>query len=270
MKNKTHRDNGKMSNEQAPLDNITTNAHIAPKAEDKPQEGATEQQTKKPNLSPLQATIILARRGDIRILPRLRDTLDETPDLWRHCGNLTLQAQESWLQLIAGKNLFMSETLRHHLDAMRCELVGANGNALERLLVDRILACYVQVLYFDSHEGQYPGGQNSKFDQYRMQRQDLAHRQYLSAIKMLTTVRHITVKTIQVEFISKPAMPHAPPIITAANGDKPRMGDGKGKRKKKRPVNKTRGPINKVNRLNGNRNGHKNRLSGIVAPAMAE
>jgi hypothetical protein len=103
-----------------------------------------------------------------------------------------------------------------------------------------------------------------------MQRKDLAHRQYLSAIKMLATVRQLTAKTIRVELISNPTVPHTSPIITTANGDEPRMGNGKGKRKKKRPANKPRKPINGVNRLNGKLNGHKNRHNGIVAPAMAK
>ena len=84
------------------------------------------------------------------------------------------------------------------------ELGGANAGALERILVDRILACHVAVLYFDSHEAQNPGGQNAKLDEYRMKRQDQAHGQFLSAAKTLAIVRQLAAKTIQVELIQRP------------------------------------------------------------------
>jgi hypothetical protein len=51
---------------------------------------------KLPDVSPLEATILLARRGKKEILPILRRTLDEHPELWQHFGNLAIQSQEGW------------------------------------------------------------------------------------------------------------------------------------------------------------------------------
>jgi hypothetical protein len=148
-----------------------------------------ERQAKLAEVSPLTATIELARRGRKEILPQLRQTLDEHPELWQHFGNLALQTQESWLQLIAGKDLYLAESLRRHLDAMRSELAGPDTSPLERLLVDRILACHVAVLYFEAVETTNPGGENSRVAKYRMQRQDQANRQFLASVKTLATVR---------------------------------------------------------------------------------
>ena len=54
------------------------------------------------------------------LLPKLRQaSLDEHPELVNHYGSLTLQVQ-NWLQLIAGKDVLLSETMprppRHHAE----------------------------------------------------------------------------------------------------------------------------------------------------------
>jgi hypothetical protein len=171
-------------------------------------------------ITPLQATLILARRGNLECLPQLRKVLDEHPELWQGVGDLTRHAQESWLTLLADKNLHIAESMRRHLASMRSELAGAGASPLDHLLIDRILACYVQVSYFDIHEGQNPSGQNIKFDKYRMHRQDQAHRQFLSAVKQLATVRQLAAKTIQIEWVNPPTTPPSKaPIVPDAHGE---------------------------------------------------
>jgi hypothetical protein len=127
---------------------------------------------------------------------------------------LNLQAQESWLTLIAGKDLLLAESTRRYLDARRSELAGANPSPLERLLADRVLACEVQLLYFDAHEGQNPGGQNSKLDEYRMKRHDQASRQLFAAAKTLATVRQLMSRTVVFSVVQQqPPAPSVPGFI---------------------------------------------------------
>lgn len=172
-------------------------------------------------VTPLEATLILARRGRKEILPKLRKLLAENPELWKQVGNLALQSQESWLQLISGQNLYLGEALRRHLDEMRSDLSGPKASPLERILVDRILATHVQVLYFETMEAQIPG-ENRRLAQYRLQRQDQAHRQFLSAVKTLATVRNLMAKTIQVELVQRvPVAQPLKPLIAEANGEQP-------------------------------------------------
>ena len=199
---------------------------------EKPQDSGPEAKTKKLNLTPLEATLILARRGNKECLPRLRRALDEHPELWQHFGNLALQSQESWLRLIAGKDLYLAESLRRHLDAMRSELAGPSPSPLDKLLVDRVLACNVQVLYFDAIETTDSTAENMRVARYRMDRRDQAHKQFLSAVKMLATVRNLVARTqtIQVQLINPPLV-HPPatssaPIVGARGGDEPVIGNG--------------------------------------------
>lgn len=156
-------------------------------------------------ITPLVATIVLARRGRKEILPKLRQTLDEHPELWSHFGDLCHQSQEIWIRLIANKDLYLLETIRRHLDAMRKELAAASSTPLERLLVDRILATHVQVLYFEACEAQILSGRNPKLDDYRLRRQDQANRQFLTAVKTLAAVRQLMSRTVLVELIPRQA-----------------------------------------------------------------
>jgi hypothetical protein len=180
-------------------------------------------------MTPLEATLTLARRGRKEILPKLREVLDQHPELWQHFGNLARQAQESWLSLIAGKDLYLAESLRRHLDTMRAELAGPAPSALDRLLVDRILAAHVQLLYFEAVDTTDPSGENARVARYRMDRRDQANRHFLSAVKMLATVRNLVARTniIQVALLHPP-MARSPvaPILATANCDEPGLGSG--------------------------------------------
>lgn len=215
------------------------------------------------SLTPLQATLILARRGNPQCLQQLRKALDEDPGLWRTFGNLTLQAQESWLRLVAGKNLHLLESLRRHFNAMRDSLSGTNASPLERVLADRIVICSLQAAYFDAIEGQNPGGQNARLDKYRAQRHDQANRQLLAAAKTLATVRQLTARTatIQVEMIHRSAdNTPVPPMIIGAHGDQPGMQDTADDRFGTETANL----INRIGKLNGH-----NRVSERLMPAGA-
>jgi hypothetical protein len=217
--------------------------------------------------TPIEATILLARRGNKKVLPMLRRALGEHPELWQHFGNLALQTQESWLQLIAGKDLLLAETMRLHLDAMRTELAGPNPSPLDRLLVDRILATHVAVLYFEAMETTDPTAENMRLARYRMDRRDQAHRQFLSAVKMLATVRSLVARTnvIQVAFCNPP-MAHLPaaPIVPGANGDEPHRHNGHANGVKNRFDADVAGPINRIKKINGH-----NRRSKRLMPAEA-
>jgi hypothetical protein len=227
---------------------------------------AKKKQVKKPTVTPLEATIILARRGRKEILPKLRQALDEHPELWTHFGNLALQTQETWIQLIAGKDLLLAETMRRHLDTMRSELAGPNPNPLDRLLVDRILATHVQVLYFEAMETTDPTAENLRVARYRMDRRDQAHRQFLSAVKMLATVRNLVARTqtIQIELLNPP-MVHSPaaPIMPRASGEQSQTSNGQTSRGKNGSKAVMIRPTKGVNRLSGNR------LSAILDPIAA-
>jgi hypothetical protein len=81
--------------------------------------------------------------------------------------------------------------VKERLALLKQELAGPNPNPIERLLVDRVGACWLQLAYADTMEADFREGSFADGD-YNQRKQDRAHRRFLSAVKMLATVRRLT------------------------------------------------------------------------------
>ena len=225
-----------------------------------------EEAAGKPSLTPLEATIILARRGCKEILLKLGQVLDEHPELWRTYGNLSGQAQASWIDMIGGRDLLLTEWIRRYSEAMQVELVGPNPSPLEKLLVQRVISCWLQMEWCDAMEAQRAYGQNIKLAEFQMKRAAQAHRDYLTAMKMLATVRNLLVKTntIQVELVHRTAAQATTrPIIDGpVNGEEPNGSTGQ--TTPQAGVNGAK-PINRLNGTTG-----RNRFGSLLEAASSK
>ena len=139
-------------------------------------------------LQRIQELATRARAGDEGVLPELRRVLNQCPGLYRHFGNLATQVRESWITAMSGNNLHLRECLRRHLEEKRKEVEGDSTNPLEALLVERLLAIWVQCLHADAMEAQATTG-SIKVAEFRMKRADRLHARFMSAWKALTTAR---------------------------------------------------------------------------------
>jgi hypothetical protein len=141
-------------------------------------------------LEHLQRIVQRAEQGDASVLPELRRALDEHPEAWRRCGDVALEAQEAWLQLVAGRNLLLHECVQRKLEQLNQELAGEDPTPLERLLVARVVAGWLQTEYADAA---YAEMKNPSPAQHAaaMRRQASAQQRYLQAIKTLATVRKL-------------------------------------------------------------------------------
>jgi hypothetical protein len=134
-----------------------------------------------------------AQRGDQTVLPALKELLDERPELWREFGNLAWHAEQALLNLASGKSLLAREAIGRKLAELRSELAGATPPPLEKLLVDRIVLCWLHVHLAEldvaglDQKGQLRGAPGRE----AQQRLDRAHHRFLSSIKQLTTVRKL-------------------------------------------------------------------------------
>jgi len=135
-----------------------------------------------------------AEQGDRSVLPELRKALDADANLWQHYGDLAAQAEASLILLAAGKNLLLAESLQHKLRALKDELGGESPSPLERLLVERTTATWLQVSYFDGLWAQAKGASEAQAKMLQRQ-QDAAHRRHLTAVKTLATVRKLLTPT---------------------------------------------------------------------------
>jgi hypothetical protein len=133
-----------------------------------------------------------AREGDRTVLAELRRLLDQNPRLWQCHGDLAQQAEEAWLRLAAGQDLFLHESLCRKLRDLREELAGPDPSPLEKLLVGRVVACWLQVYYADAVYAQTKDPTVPPATLRELQwRQEAAERRFQAAVKQLAVVRKL-------------------------------------------------------------------------------
>jgi hypothetical protein len=140
-----------------------------------------------------------AQAGDAKALDEARPLIDKT-GLWKYMGNLSRHVQDSWLDAITGRNKLVREAYEREADEMRRELLAAGESALERLLVERVIATWLQVCHADSVYAAMlkADGHSFALGTYYRQRQDSAHARHLKAVKALATVRRLLIPAVQV------------------------------------------------------------------------
>jgi len=135
----------------------------------------------------------VTKRGDLSAVPALRRVFDADPTLWQKVGDLAAQAQETWLVVIAGTDLSLKEAARCKLDEMREELASVSPTPIEKLLIERILACWLQVHQADAAYANALGSAQASVAILRefTRRQESSQRQYHASIKQLELVRNL-------------------------------------------------------------------------------
>jgi len=137
-------------------------------------------------------------KGEKAAIAELRQFFDETPSLWEQCGNFAVQAEQAWVGLLDRGNPVVNEALCRKLKRMKAELAGAEPNPLERLLAERIAACWLQVQFADAkYAWSLNHGMSLEQGDYYQRCQGRAHRRYLSAIRTLAQVRRLLKPAVQ-------------------------------------------------------------------------
>ena len=170
-----------------------------------------------------------AERGDLTVLPALREALAANPHLWQTYGDLALQAEGALVRLAAGSNLLLAESLLFKLRALKAELGGDGDSPLERLLIARVAATWLQTNYYDTMVTQAAGAGEARLKVLRQQ-QDAAHRRHLAGIKQLAVVRRLLRPAPSpLELLRAPVGETSPaPAATRRAGGLPRCGAAAG------------------------------------------
>jgi len=156
----------------------------APAPAVEPEAAAPAKQT----YTPLQATLMLAQRGNPACLQPLRKALDEHPEIWQHYGDLGGAVERTWIMQIAEKDLLITESVTRQLDALRQELGGANR--LEKLIVERIVSAWLQVQHAE-HGLADSGQEGLRLRQFRLRQVESAERRFQAASRNLALVRRL-------------------------------------------------------------------------------
>jgi hypothetical protein len=80
------------------------------------------------------------------------------------------------------------ESLKRTVAEMKADLAGENPTRIERLLVDQVVACWLEVSYLEGMSAD-PGRSSLNQSDFRLKRLESAQRRYLNAMKTLTSVR---------------------------------------------------------------------------------
>jgi hypothetical protein len=110
------------------------------------------------------------------------------PALIDQLGDVAAKARQVWLDVASAGNALSGEAMRRKLDLLRQELEGPSPSPLERLLVERVLLCWLQVYQADVFSAQTRGHGPMESGQ---RLQGHAQARYLAAIRSLVTVRKL-------------------------------------------------------------------------------
>jgi hypothetical protein len=142
-------------------------------------------------LDELKGYVVQAQDGDEEALSKIREILKEAPRLARLFVDLTTAAERSLLKRVAGDDPLTQEVLRPQLETMRKELAGPDAPPLEKLLAERIVACWLQLQHADAIYAENLGDMSMAQSEYHQRRLDRLHRRYLSSIKALAQIRKL-------------------------------------------------------------------------------
>jgi hypothetical protein len=148
----------------------------------------SDQNAELPALAALRGLVEQALAGDTTTLARLRQLLDEQPEIWHHLGDLAARVEDAWLGLLAADHPLMVEALKRTAQEMTTDLLGENPTRLERLLVDQVVSCWLEARYA---EAQAVRPASSGVDQAgrRLRHEESAKRRLQESVKTLTALR---------------------------------------------------------------------------------
>ena len=165
----------------------------------------------------LQHLLNKANKGDKQAFDSLCTRLDGTAWFWEKAGNMAYEAQEALLSGVLGAEALLThEVHRRKCVALRRELEGAAPTPIERLLVDRVVLCWLHLHAAEALYAQNMMQLSLMQHDFYQRRLSMAQRRYLSAITALAQVRRLQVPAVQVNIAEQqlnvaaitPAHPH--------------------------------------------------------------
>lgn len=158
-----------------------------------------------------------ASTGDESTVPRVRELLKSPDAVGAFGGDLAEQVILSFTKSMAGKNVGFREAVRRKLELLRAELAGDNPTPVERLLVERVLACWLQVQEAELRAAQLTDASIKQAD-FHQRRMDATNRRFLAAVKTLALVRKLAVPVLQVNIAKKQVNVAANAVVAADVG----------------------------------------------------
>ena len=112
-------------------------------------------------------------------------------------GNLERCVELLLIEATAGATPLMSEAIRARFAEVRAGLLGPDPTALDRLLVDRVALCWLEV-HLLQISALVADKKTLNLIEHRDRRIERAERRYLAAMKALATVRKMKLPSVQI------------------------------------------------------------------------
>ena len=154
-------------------------------------EEAVPQERKLELLDKLRGAVSRAHDGDEEALEHVGKILEEAPDFAQILVDLARDAERAFIERTSGGDPVTEKALLVQLENMRQEVAGVAAPPLERLLAERIVACWLQLHYAELLYVQNLPNCAQEQDEYYQKRLDRLNRRYLSAIRSLAQVRKL-------------------------------------------------------------------------------
>ena len=135
-----------------------------------------------------------AASGDESAIMELREVL-ENRQVAELLGNLSRRIEGQLIENVGRNDPLLREGLPRKLQQMREELAGPSSTPLEMQLVERVVLCWLTVHEIEHRFSQARDLPPKQAEAWQ-KRIDQAHRRYLSAVKMLATVRKLAIPII--------------------------------------------------------------------------
>jgi hypothetical protein len=137
----------------------------------------------------LLAVVDQAKAGDASAIVELRQFMDNAPALAGIYRGDAAEVVEDWMvRIFCPNDHVRREATLSRLNRLRRELEGPDPTALERLLVQRIVVCWLRLQIAEMNAGTHGADSVSDIFQRHMER---ASRLFESAVKTLATVRRM-------------------------------------------------------------------------------
>jgi hypothetical protein len=125
--------------------------------------------------------------------------LEVIPEVAELAGNQAKMVEALWLSNTTGNNQLLKKAQQDYLSKLRIELGGDNPTALERLLIDRIVLCHVQINYAEAffvNKLNSMDGLSTKGMDLHQHWIDKAQARLLNATRALAVIRKLALPTV--------------------------------------------------------------------------
>ncbi len=163
----------------------------------------------------VRALLKRTHAGDETTLPVVRRMLDDPAAVRMFGGDLAHEVNASFVKAMAGDNVGFREAALKKLELLRAELLGDGPTPVERVLVERVVACWLQVQDAELRAAQGQKDATFKLLDFHQRRMDATNRRFLAAVRTFALVRKLAVPVLQVNIARRQVNVTAPAAVAA-------------------------------------------------------